>query len=96
MCDKLNCWEYMNCGMEPGGIFSKLYGPCPIPLKMRFDGINGGRGAGRICWEIMPGESRHANILCRNRRQSCQNCKFFLRVHSEEEELIVNSEAEIA
>ena len=82
----------MNCGMEPGGLFSKLHGPCPVAQTMRYDGVNGGRGAGRICWEVKPGYGRESNIFCRNHRLSCQNCKFYLRVHSEEEELIASSE----
>lgn len=88
MCKKLNCWEYMNCGMEPGGLFAKNYGPCPIPQMMRHDGVNGGRGAGRVCWEVMPGKSGDNSISCRNRRSNCNDCKFYLRVHSEEEEMI--------
>jgi len=90
MCKKLNCWEFMNCGMEPGGLFSKAKGPCLIPQMMRYDGANGGRGAGRICWEIVRDKSGAQNALCPHQRQSCLNCKFYLRVHSEEEELITN------
>ena len=79
---KLNCWEFNNCGMEPGGIFAKKYGPCPVPKMMKYDGINGGRGAGRACWSIMS-SSRDSRMICRNSRQSCFRCSFYNRVQNE-------------
>ncbi len=92
MSSKLNCWEYLNCGLEPGGIFSKIHGPCPIPQMMRHDGANGGRGAGRVCWEVMPKLSREQHLICRNRWQSCVNCRFYARVLREIECPAVESE----
>jgi hypothetical protein len=88
MSKKLNCWEYLNCGMEPGGIFSKIHGPCPIPLMMRYDGVNGGQGAGRICWEIVSQRSQNQELFACRSSRSCVHCKFYHRVHSEQEELV--------
>ena len=82
---KINCWEYRNCGLEPGGIFAEIHGTCPVPEAMRYDGVNGGRGAGRACWTVMNSGSGNEPFVCRNRRQSCFHCEFYLRVHSEEE-----------
>lgn len=84
MGQKINCWEYRNCGMEPDGIFSKIHGECPIPKMMKLDGINGGKGAGRACWTVVhsstPGD---APIPCRNSRISCIDCEFYHRVQGE-------------
>jgi hypothetical protein len=84
---KINCWEFRNCGMEPGGIFSKIYGECPVPEMMKFDGQNGGTGAGRACWMVMHNGSGIGPFVCRNRRVSCVQCEFFQRVQIEESRL---------
>lgn len=84
MSQKLNCWEFRNCGMEPGGVFSEIYGPCPVPKMMKYDGLNGGCGAGRVCWMVMNTSSQKGPFICRNSRQSCYNCEFCRRVHNEE------------
>jgi len=81
---KLNCWEYRNCGMEPGGIFAKIYGACPVPAMMKLDGVNGGRGAGRACWIAINDASAPRPSVCRSSRLSCHSCEFFKRVHCEE------------
>jgi hypothetical protein len=71
--------------MEPGGIFAEIYGVCPVPKVMKYDGVNGGRGAGRTCWTIMNRFPEKGPFICRNNRLSCVNCPFFIRVCSEEE-----------
>jgi hypothetical protein len=89
MNHRINCWEYTNCGMEPGGIFAQIYGPCPVPKMMKYDGINGGRGAGRACWMIMNNSRSKGPFVCKNSRLSCCQCEFFRRVHNEEEIIII-------
>lgn len=49
---KLNCWEFKECGREPGGHSVDTYGPCPAAIEQRIDGFNGGKNAGRACWAI--------------------------------------------
>ena len=96
MSRRLNCWEYRNCGMEPGGIFSEIYGTCPVALNMKFDGVNGGRGAGRICWKVMNRISSKDPFICRHNRQSCIHCDFYRRVNSEEESTVITEMVEDA
>jgi hypothetical protein len=84
MCEKINCWEFRNCGMEPGGIFSHLHGECPVPQAMKYDGVNGGVGAGRACWIVMAHQKQQGAAICRNNRISCLRCEFYLRVQGEE------------
>jgi hypothetical protein len=71
--------------MEPGGIFAKIHGPCPVPQMLKYDGVNGGRGAGRACWTIMNSTSQKSSFICRNNRLSCFQCRFYQRVLAEEE-----------
>jgi len=80
--------------MEPGGIFSEIYGPCPVAKLMKYDGINGGRGAGRICWSILNSSPRDSQPVCRNTRQSCFDCEFYRRVQNEEESTVAAELAE--
>ncbi|PKK82248.1 MAG: hypothetical protein CVT49_14585 [candidate division Zixibacteria bacterium HGW-Zixibacteria-1] len=96
MSRKLNCWEYRNCGMEPGGIFSEIHGACPVPQMMKFDGANGGRGAGRACWMVMNKVSGKDPFICRHKRESCIHCDFYRRVHSEEETIVLTEPVEEA
>jgi hypothetical protein len=71
--------------MEPGGIFSKIYGECPVPKILKNDGINGGNGAGRSCWTIIGKNPQNGQFICRNSRVSCLQCEFYCRVQAEED-----------
>nr|MBN2277067.1 hypothetical protein [candidate division Zixibacteria bacterium] len=84
MSRKLNCWEFRNCGLEPGGVLTGIYGTCKVAQVMKLDGINGGRGAGRACWMVNHSGSHEDHPICRNSRQSCYLCEFYLRVENEE------------
>lgn len=82
---KINCWEEMHCGHEPGGSKADEY-ICPAATQEQFDGINGGKCAGRFCWCV-------AGTCCQGKVQGemakklldCCRCKFFIRVGHEEE-----------
>ena len=83
---KLNCWEYTNCGKQPGGHNTSLMGVCPAAMDMSCNGLNKGHNGGRICWAI-PG------TLCGDKVQGtfaekktdCMNCDFFRSVIDNEE-----------
>lgn len=49
---KLNCWEFKNCGRQPGGFAEKKAGVCPAAVSDECDGMNSGQAAGRFCWSI--------------------------------------------
>jgi class 3 adenylate cyclase len=82
---KLNCWEFMRCGREPGGQRAAEKGVCPVAVESRLDGVLGGMNAGRCCWAV-------AGTVCRGARQgtlakrfaSCKECAFFKRMQAEE------------
>ena len=73
----------MNCGREKGGLMAKIYGECPIPGAMKFDGMNEGIGGGRACWIVRPTACRAAML---NKQRSCRECDFYRRVVHEQEE----------
>lgn len=49
---KVNYWEYMKCGREPGGKHVAEKGACPAPADTGVDAINKGKNGGRCCWTI--------------------------------------------
>jgi len=81
-----NCWEYMDCGREPGGKRVGLLGPCPAALYEQLDGINNGDAGGRFCWTLegtlCPGDGK-------DRIKRCINCPFFQEVVRQEGESFV-------
>ncbi len=83
---KLNCWEFKQCGREPGGQHESDLGPCPAAKpNSQAHGSNSGKNGGRICWKI-------SGTFCGGKPQgtfaekqlSCMTCKFFQLVESEE------------
>ncbi len=82
---KKNCWEFKNCGREPGGKHTGEFGVCPAAEERRLNGVHGGENAGRACWVV-------SGTLCRGEVQgtfakkykSCEICDFYLKVKKEE------------
>lgn len=82
---KINCWEFMGCGREPGGRQVAEMGVCPATLESRLDGSLGGVNGGRCCWVV-------AGTFCNGAPQgtfakrfaTCKQCEFFTKVHLEE------------
>jgi hypothetical protein len=82
---RLNCWEFRNCGREPGGRKVAERGVCPAAVETRTDGVNGGKNGGRACWAI-------SGTLCGGKVQgtyaakvgNCLNCGFYQKVQQEE------------
>ena len=80
-----NCWDFKNCGREPGGSNSKALGICPAALEATLHGIHGGKNSGRTCWII-------AGTFCGGSVQgtyaskfgSCEKCDFYNSVKAEE------------
>jgi len=83
---KLNCWEFKNCGREIGGAKSHELGVCPAATETSANGINGGKNAGRICWAV-------TGTFCGGKVQgtfaqkhvSCMTCDHFKKVKAEED-----------
>ena len=85
MKKKENCWEYMQCGREPGGKNVANRGLCPAAASEEYDGVNNGLKGGRFCWKIsgtMCFDSIKGN--CVPEITSCLLCPFFKKVKEEE------------
>ncbi len=82
---KLNCWQYMRCGREPGGANAASQGVCPAATDRSYDGIHSGQCAGRFCWAV-------SGTFCggvvqgtfARKRDLCTRCHFYQRVQAEE------------
>lgn len=89
MALKKNCWEYMECGREPGGEHIDR-GICPATTALAYDGLNSGTCAGRFCWSV-------AGTFCNGETQgtfaaklkNCLKCPFFLEVVRQEGQSII-------
>jgi len=82
---KLNCWEFLHCGREPGGAREEELGACPAADEPACDGLNNGVDAGRICW-VIPGTHCRPHLYdpARHPIEECAQCAFFRRVKYEE------------
>lgn len=82
---KANCWEFMECGREPGGEFVDELGVCPAAEDPAFEGINQGNKGGRACWAV-------SGTLCLGRVRegfaskecACERCDFYQMVRLEQ------------
>ena len=82
---KLNCWEFKNCGREANGLLVGVLGECPASTAMKFDGLNGGKAAGRACWMVENACGRDPRQPSGQRSQCCE-CDFYKRVLFEQDE----------
>jgi hypothetical protein len=82
---KQNCWEYLKCGREKGGIKEKELGICPASTETKLDTIHEGEYAGRACWVVAGtfcgGEAQGAFV---QKVGKCGNCSFYKQVFKEE------------
>lgn len=80
-----NCWEAKQCGREMGGLRSFDLGVCPAAQPSSYDGINGGKYSGRICWAV---ENTHCHAHLPGglveKFKYCLQCDFFREVHETE------------
>ena len=82
---RVNCWDVLRCGREPGGDKIDGKGPCPAAVDEEANGVNSGTNGGRVCWAIsgtfcgmQVAGSAAARLI------SCLSCDFFTQVLQEE------------
>jgi hypothetical protein len=85
MTQKLNCWQFKNCGREKDGLLVETLGECPVSTTLKFDGMNEGRGAGRMCW-MVPDSACRQEPAKLGLFYRCHTCDFYRRVLFEQEE----------
>ncbi len=82
---KINCWQYMQCGREPGGANVAAQGACRAATDLSYDGIHSGKCAGRFCWAVggtFCGGTVQGTFA--KKRDLCTKCHFYQRVQAEE------------
>lgn len=80
---RVNCWEAMCCGREPGGSKVDELGICQATIGLQNNGVNDGIASGRICWAV-------SGTLCGGETQgsfakkfpSCLKCPFYREIHN--------------
>lgn len=80
----LNCWEFRQCGREPGGRLADEMGVCPAASYRPADGYLGGRNGGRACCFV-------AGTFCeevlqgtyRDKSKDCWDCDFYRALRRE-------------
>jgi len=87
MTQKQNCWEFKNCGREPGGHSVATKGICPATTETRTDGIHGGKNGGRCCWAVLAtncsgGDTKET--LYTQKLKECMTCDFYKVAFREE------------
>ncbi len=81
---KINCWEFLNCGRELGGEKVAELGICPASIDTSADGLNEGKNGGRICWAITGTFSgKKIQGFYAKKLLSCRSCIFFKMVKEE-------------
>jgi hypothetical protein len=82
---RINCWQIVACGRQPGGDKVAQEGVCPAATERSADGVNSGTNGGRVCWAISGTFcGRQANGSEAVRLVSCFSCYFFTKVLREE------------
>jgi hypothetical protein len=82
---KKNCWEFKECGREPGGRNVAALGVCAAATEERADGIHQGDNGGRACWAVTGSLCKIENSGITAREFSdCQQCTFYEMVRREE------------
>lgn len=85
LSEKINCWDFMKCERTYNGSKVRELGVCPVVTANGFNGKNGGKNGGRICWQV-------AGSFCGGKVQgtfaekhnSCLQCAFAKFVFDEE------------
>ena len=78
---RLNCWEFKDCGKEPGGFRVYEQGVCPAAKEEKYHRINKGKNGGRFCWAV-------SGTFCKGEPKGsyaqklfdCINCDFMKNV----------------
>lgn len=73
--EKCNCWDFKKCEKT-------AWEDCSVTREERFDGFNGGKNGGRLCWFTK--ELTNGTKAKGQQAQKCAECGFFTLVSKEE------------
>lgn len=77
---RLNCWQFQECGLEPGGDRAHKLGVCPAAAKTALDGVNEGKNGGRICWIVAETRCSEGHSGSALTDVFCMDCEFYRKV----------------
>jgi hypothetical protein len=83
----INCWQYMQCGREAGGLRADEQGVCPASTEKRLDAVHGGKNGGRACWAVAGSFAKRKPSgvhAAKDKDWDCSLCDFFRMVKGEE------------
>lgn len=88
----MNCWDFLDCGRELGGRNAYEMGVCPAATFVWFDGLHGGKNAGRTCW-IIGGTMCYGKVQGSfdEKFKECGKCEFYRTVREKEGENMIPS-----
>jgi hypothetical protein len=89
---KMNRWEFMRCGRQPGGNKVAQLGVCRAAIASDAHGLNGGLNGGRVCWVVrgtLCGGTVQRTFAAKMSR--CTSCEFYKLVKEEEGEGYLDS-----
>jgi hypothetical protein len=97
MAPKINCWEFMGCSrlqMSRNVLPFRRSVVCPAALEDKFNGLYGGKNAGRACWMV-------SNTQCNGTVQktfeqkynTCLSCDFYRLAMEEEKDNFIDIDA---
>lgn len=83
--EKQNCWEFENCGREPGGKNVHTLGVCPASTLTSADGYLGGQNGGRAC-AYVTGTFCSGTVqgTYKEKEKECAECAFYKNLKSQE------------
>ena len=85
MTNKINCWEYKQCGRGPKQ--NNIYQPatCHVAEHKVSNDMNSGVNGGRLCWLILEARFRgEVKQFNRDLTYPCFSCDFRYKVMKEE------------
>ena len=83
--NRMNCWEFKQCGREPGGRNVEKYGRCSVPVSVEHNGMNNGKNGGRSCWILREAACEKIMRACRvDEIKECRQCRFHIHVKKSE------------
>ena len=81
-----NCWEIKECGREQGGHNAKKLGVCPAALTNKYDGINGGKYGGRVCWAVTGNFNSEIQLENAKLLETCIDCNALKQIVRDEKQ----------
>jgi len=83
--DKINCWEFHGCDVEPISDYVIDFRVCAATWTEEMHGVHGGKNAGRACWAVVGSMCglHNSDRTCMH-AATCEECDFYKLVREEE------------